>query len=171
MYYAARQRASAQESNSILSRTFHPHPTLRRLPFWVTQSKAAAGRWPGMAHACLGAHWSACSGAITFPPPRAVPDGTARAGQGRSRENCAKSAGSSFLAPWRRVVLPISMRAVVRALRFREPSRPVSPRALVGSWLLSSPGAAAASASGPTPNPGATSPRRPRAGGYGYLDW
>lgn len=144
-------------SGGSRSGSLNPKPQRGGGPAWRMRVLVHTG-----AHAPERAH---------FPPPRAVPDGTARAGQGRSRENCAKSAGSSFLAPWRRVVLPISMRAVVRALRFREPSRPVSPRALVGSWLLSSPGAAAASAPGPTPNPGATSPRRPRAGGYGYLDW
>lgn len=94
---------------------------------------------------------------------------------GRGEAEAAKIARDprelSFLAPWRRVVLPISMPAVARALLLRGPSRPVSPRALVGSWLPSSPAAAAASAPDPRPNPGVTSPRHRRAGGYGCLDW
>lgn len=68
---------------------------------------------------------------LVYPSAHALEYARVWAGQGRSRENRAKSAGTSILAPWRKVVLPISMLAVARALPLRGPSRPVSPRAPV----------------------------------------
>lgn len=65
---------------------------------------------------------------LVYPSAHALEYARVWAGQGRNR---AKSAGTSILAPWRKVVLPISMLAVARALPLRGPSRPVSPRAPV----------------------------------------